>query len=250
MEPEAEAVMGPGPARAAAGPGTERRPDELSPLRRRSASERAQHVAAAAAEVVATVAAESAGAELLEVQRQIGHWEQRQAAAAAAAGGGGGGIGARLTGGQSPLARQRSPLPRLPDLGAGATAFDDPADPGFTQSFGLHELPAAAAFFEDYGMVVVREVLSAREVAATTAEIFGEIAADSPGFDAGDASTWRAFRSRSFGQPRGAGPTVSPQISANRLSPAVYATFAALTGERELLASMDRWCRSHGRVCH
>lgn len=120
----------------------------------------------------------------------------------------------------------------------------DDEDWRFVQSFKVHDAAAAREFFDVYGFVVYRDVLTPEESAASRGEILSYIERTREGFSADDESTWHNWRSQQFGMPP---PDESawwqPQLARNRRHPRVATSFAQLLGcePASLRCSHDRW---------
>jgi len=118
----------------------------------------------------------------------------------------------------------------------------DKDDPRFTRSFP-EVTPEAREFFEQYGVVVFRDVLSPAEAAMSTQSVFDLLEDGSGGqFRRDDVRSWDAFPDQGmekFGMPT-RDPVLTPQFLANRAHPKVHAAFAALLGTDELLVNHDR----------
>ncbi|GMH40769.1 hypothetical protein BSKO_08673 [Bryopsis sp. KO-2023] len=116
----------------------------------------------------------------------------------------------------------------------------DEEDPDYVVSFPPNQLDAARDFFEQYGFVVVRDVLTTEECETTTSEMWDVLERSTPGLDRNNSGTWGKWKSKAFGMCSRE-PSMTPQILQNRQNPNVYNTFRALSGEEDLLVSHDRW---------
>ncbi len=72
---------------------------------------------------------------------------------------------------------------------ASITAFPD--SNGYTKSFSLEETSELLKFFEDYGFVVVRDIIdSESQIEDTIDEIWNILRVLNPKIDKNDSSTW------------------------------------------------------------
>ena len=120
----------------------------------------------------------------------------------------------------------------------------------YTQSFAPDgaNVAEARAFFEQYGFCVFRDVLTPDETAASCREVLSYAARSSEGFDPAVPSTWRAWRSKTFGMPpNDATAWWQPQLARNRRHPRVAACFATLmrVAPETLRCNHDRWALYH-----
>jgi hypothetical protein len=122
----------------------------------------------------------------------------------------------------------------------------DEDDWRFAQSFAPRggDTNAARSFFAEHGFVVFRDVLTTAETTASRDEILSFAERTTPGFDAGDESTWDCWRAQQFGMPPPE-PAAwwQPQLSRNRRHPLVAAAYAQILGcaPESLRCSHDRW---------
>jgi len=110
---------------------------------------------------------------------------------------------------------------------------------GFVQSFSVDQVEEIRRFFETYGFVVIQDVLSEEQIAASKAEFW----ALDPDLDETDPGTWEPFwKAQRFGHLGiiGMGPGITPCQVTNRQTPAVYEAYATVLGCRELWADHDR----------
>lgn len=117
---------------------------------------------------------------------------------------------------------------------------------GFARSFGPRDLAALRRFFEEFGFVVVRDVLSSAQVEATKRDIFGAAGlANVPvTVEQLDAVDWHRVYGSSYNRSKGflgSEPPDTPTAWANRLSPSLVAVFAELFQRDELLVKIDRY---------
>eukprot|EP01094_Clydonella_sp_ATCC50884_P024855 TRINITY_DN6354_c0_g1_i1.p1 TRINITY_DN6354_c0_g1~~TRINITY_DN6354_c0_g1_i1.p1 ORF type:complete len:334 (+),score=80.37 TRINITY_DN6354_c0_g1_i1:186-1187(+) len=124
--------------------------------------------------------------------------------------------------------------------------FDIPRDDEYlyTQSFTVDELEdaegEARAFFDSFGVVVVRDVLSREECNATMSDIYGVLEAEVEGFDRKDVSTWERWNARSYGMPRSS-VVFTRQMMRNRMNPNIYRAYSTLVGDTDLRVNHDRF---------
>ena len=97
------------------------------------------------------------------------------------------------------------------------------------------------AFFEIFGFIVVREVISKIEVEETKDEFFSHMEKESNGkFDREDVNTFDKWKSKSFGMA-GTQACFGTKALKNRQNPNVYKAFACILNEKNLLVNHDRW---------
>lgn len=119
----------------------------------------------------------------------------------------------------------------------------DLESPEFAQSFSLEEPEALCAFFKEYGFVVVRDVLSPEQCAATVDDIYGLLESMSE-FQRDDRATWSAWPVNSierYGSPQ-RDPVFLQSFLKNRQNPNVYKAFSLLLCTDDLLVNHDRCC--------
>lgn len=143
------------------------------------------------------------------------------------------------------LEQFRAEVPRDPDDARFIFSFPAPASP----SSALHtpqeaeEAEALVAFFDKFGFVVVRDVLTPQEAQATVNEIFGLLEEGTEGrFDRHDVSTWDQWPAEGMakhGMPSRP-PLFTPQILRNRQNPRLVSPFALLFGSEDIMISHDR----------
>eukprot|EP01133_Synstelium_polycarpum_P013656 gene13656-16081_t len=122
-------------------------------------------------------------------------------------------------------------------------------DEGYTQSFGLGDLEGeegpAKQFFERFGFVVVRDVLTPQDCQNTVSEIFDIIEHKSPTFNRKDRSTWDAFPTDDaipqYGSPSRP-PIFTRQFLMNRQNENVYRVFSTFLNNKDLMVNNDRCC--------
>ena len=97
------------------------------------------------------------------------------------------------------------------------------------------------AFFERFGFIVLRDVLSKTEIEETKNEFFTYIEKKSNGmFDRGDMNTFDKWKSKSFGMA-GTGAWFGTKALKNRQNLNIYNAFACILNEKNLLVNHDRW---------
>ena len=97
------------------------------------------------------------------------------------------------------------------------------------------------AFFERFGFIVVRDVLSKTEVEETKDEFFTYMEKESNGmFDREDINTFDKWKSKSFGMA-GTQAWFGTKALKNRQNRNVYNAFASILNEKNLLVNHDRW---------
>lgn len=119
---------------------------------------------------------------------------------------------------------------------------------GFAPSFSPSQIDALKAFFEEFGFVVVRDLLCREEVAEATADVFraAGFAGGVPpiGTAALDAVDWSLVYGSSYNRSKGflgSEPPDTPRAWKSRLAPQLHAVFAALFGREDLLVKLDRY---------
>lgn len=116
----------------------------------------------------------------------------------------------------------------------------DEQDCRFIKSFEVGESTEILQFFEEYGFVVIRNVLTPDECSQTIMEMFDHVKKSCPSFDPNDKSTWSEWKSESFGMS-GKEPLFTPQILRNRQNEKVYQSFSTMLGTGKILSNHDRW---------
>ena len=112
-------------------------------------------------------------------------------------------------------------------------------DDGFAMSFEVDRKDEIRCFFEEYGYVVVRDVLSQHEVQASCDELFAK-------FDRDDEASVNEFLGRYENQLARLGiigirnDLTSPTQLANRQNERVYRAFAAVYDDERLFVDHDR----------
>ena len=122
---------------------------------------------------------------------------------------------------------------------------EDEEDPRFTQSFSIDQEAEIKEFFAQYGVVVVRDVLSEEECQASVQEMIEFIEANSQ-FRYQDPSTWHHWPNggiESFGQCQRE-PYFFRTFMNNRQNENVHRVFALIYNipKEQLLVNFDRGC--------
>lgn len=148
--------------------------------------------------------------------------------------------GTRATGKKGPRTKSRDKevFPEYNDIPR------DPSDWRYTQSFcvadGSNSWEEVRRFFQEWGFVVLRQVLSQRECRATLDTMWETIEHTTQGISRHDSSTWASWKAGSFGMP-GRDPRWEHQLLCNRQNPMLHRLFAELMEDENLLVSHDRW---------
>jgi len=114
---------------------------------------------------------------------------------------------------------------------------------GYSLSFTLDQQEEIRQFFQQYGVVVVRGVLTPGECDNTLNDVYN-ILEHGPGFHRGDITTWSRWPNDSierYGSPQKV-PIFTPQFLRNRQNPNVYRVFSLLLNEEDLMVNHDRCC--------
>lgn len=122
----------------------------------------------------------------------------------------------------------------------------DLEDSRYVRSFPVDDRSnAPEEFFDRFGFIVFRDVLSASESAASVDAIFDMCERGSSGrFQRGDPSSWCHFPQdgmEKFGCPSRS-PAMSEAMLRNRAHPQVHDVFARFLGDSDLLCNHDRVC--------
>eukprot|EP01046_Picozoa_sp_COSAG06_P015786 COSAG06_NODE_1023_length_11042_cov_2.398337_1_plen_2013_part_00 len=137
----------------------------------------------------------------------------------------------------------------------------DRLDPRWTESFDpVSQRSEASAFWDEWGFVVFRDVLSASECAATVAEIWSTLEERTPGLSRAEPASFDLLPAKRYGLPDEQA-VFTPQIVRNRQSPRLYAALDVVTpawpdsepraasvpseqepGPNSIRVSHDRWC--------
>jgi len=124
----------------------------------------------------------------------------------------------------------------------------DEQDPSYIKSFDL-SLPNAEqeilSFFDEFGFVVVRNVLTEQQCNNTTNDLFSTIESLSGSkFNRSSPSTWSNWPSQGLfihGMPDRS-PAFTKSSLENRQNPLIYKVFSLLLQEPNLIVNHDRWC--------
>ncbi|AYV85468.1 MAG: phytanoyl-CoA dioxygenase family protein [Satyrvirus sp.] len=118
----------------------------------------------------------------------------------------------------------------------------DEDDYRFIKSFNANQIsnPDAINFFDEYGFIVVRDVLTREECQMTIDEMFSYIEKNYEGFDRNNLNTWEKWPDSSYGMPSKK-PQFTPQILKNRQNPNIYNVYSSLLGTPNVLVNHDRW---------
>lgn len=105
-------------------------------------------------------------------------------------------------------------------------------------------------FFDEYGFVVLRNVLSENDCENTLDTIWSTLESEVRGFDRTDAATWDQWHSP-FGLP-GRTPRFERQLLQNRQSESLYQLYQNVMNCSDPLISQDRWTlyRPNGSGAH
>jgi hypothetical protein len=132
----------------------------------------------------------------------------------------------------------------------------DTGDPRWVRSFPVEARQEALQFWQQWGFVVFRGVLTTEECDATISEVWSTLEARWPGLARDDQSTYSLVPSKRYGLPDEQAIFTS-QIVRNRQSPELYKALDAITppwpgthihgvpetpGPNSIVVSQDRWC--------
>jgi hypothetical protein len=143
----------------------------------------------------------------------------------------------------------------------------DVDDPTYVKSFGVDQREAYTQFFEEYGFVVVRDVLTKAECQATIDDIWTYIETRSftkhPLQDEAhtirqdDPRTWDNYWPSMAAEGIVGGPPVFRRAPLNnRQNPKVYDVFSTVLGNKALMVNHDRYglfrrtCNADGKLCY
>jgi len=116
-------------------------------------------------------------------------------------------------------------------------------DFGYTESFLADQAGEMQQFFDKYGFVVVRDVLTPQACEETLNEIFS-LLENGTGFIRSNVDTWSRWPADSierYGSPHKP-PVFLPQFLRNRQNPNVFRVFSTLLHDDKLLVNHDRCC--------
>eukprot|EP00729_Bicosta_minor_P017454 gene17454-14253_t len=100
----------------------------------------------------------------------------------------------------------------------------------WTKSFDVDDSAAALQFWEDYGFVIFRDVLTLEECDSTVSEIWSTLEEDYPGLSRTDSSTHALLPSKRYGLAEKQA-MFTPQLVRNRQSPKLYKALDVVTPE-------------------
>lgn len=111
---------------------------------------------------------------------------------------------------------------------------------GFVRSFSVQEEASIRAFFDEFGLVVVRDAIGSNECERSVTEMWDLLERQCPGIDRNDPRTWEAWTSLSKLGFVGNTFVLSPQWCANRQAEAVHRAHAILFGTDRLRVNIGR----------
>ncbi|KAL5474496.1 hypothetical protein EMCRGX_G026451 [Ephydatia muelleri] len=123
----------------------------------------------------------------------------------------------------------------------------DPNEPCYSLSFSADQVEEYKRFFDEYGYVVVRDVLTADDCQATIDDIWtyletGAFGGIDPGIKRDNPSTWtKGWPPMQKSGILGVLPVFTKRAQDNRQNPRVYEVFANILGEKELMVNQDRY---------
>jgi hypothetical protein len=116
-------------------------------------------------------------------------------------------------------------------------------DEGFTQSFTIDQIEEYTSFFEQYGIVVIRDVLTDEQVTKSVDDIWNNCLMKETQVKRDDPITWKP----DFGWPNmhhvgilGVDVATNETAFENRQNENVYTVFSQLIGRNDLHVSLDR----------
>lgn len=119
----------------------------------------------------------------------------------------------------------------------------DEEDNRYVKDFAIDDEEGYKAFFERFGFVVVRDVLTLDECNRSVSDLY-DIIEDGCAFRRDDVRTWNNFPANSI--PRYGSPSRPPifnrQFVLNRQNPNAYRVFSTLMNEPDLVVNHDRGC--------
>mmetsp|Transcript_30030 Transcript_30030/g.61273 ORF Transcript_30030/g.61273 Transcript_30030/m.61273 type:complete len:358 (-) Transcript_30030:217-1290(-) len=115
-------------------------------------------------------------------------------------------------------------------------------DGRYSRSFSVSETGSsdAAVFFEKYGFVIFRDVISDERCDDVVDDMWGLLGELSPTIRRNDPDTWAKGLTH-FGMPKGVKAIFRPSLLSLRQDPAVVACFASVLGTDAIVSSHDRW---------
>eukprot|EP01091_Cochliopodium_minus_P004263 TRINITY_DN1415_c0_g2_i1.p1 TRINITY_DN1415_c0_g2~~TRINITY_DN1415_c0_g2_i1.p1 ORF type:complete len:365 (-),score=100.75 TRINITY_DN1415_c0_g2_i1:483-1577(-) len=112
---------------------------------------------------------------------------------------------------------------------------------GYTKSFSLEELDKAKEFFDDFGFVVVNNVLTNEECELTIDEIWEDVEeTEFSNVKRNDPKTWDQMPGYRGEGIVGGYCIFSKQFVLNRMNPNIYKVFEKIYGNKKLLSNQDR----------
>lgn len=113
----------------------------------------------------------------------------------------------------------------------------------FMKSFSIDECNTDEVhnFFDIYGFVIFRNVLSERECLETIDDMWNLIREQNPRVCRDDPSTWNQQFTTKFGMPNGVKSLFRKSLLQLRQHPNVYQAFRAILKDDEIICSHDRW---------
>jgi len=131
----------------------------------------------------------------------------------------------------------REDLQRLQSFAAPPLPRDDE---GYVVSFPVDDVSGIRQFFEAYGLVVVRGVLSKEACAASRSELWDLLEREVPSLKRDEPETWSRWTGLADLGFVGMSFPLSPQLCRNRVDPQVHAAFAAIFGRPDLHVNVGR----------
>jgi len=110
---------------------------------------------------------------------------------------------------------------------------------GYVVTFDKDDVVNWKEFFDKYGIVVIRNIISDEDADKTSEEVWDMLLKNNS-IKKDDPSTWLSWPWGKHLGILGNAPILSPQACANRENPDVYKFFCDLFGEKELYVSIDR----------
>jgi len=116
---------------------------------------------------------------------------------------------------------------------------------GYIKSFNIDEEDEYMNFFNEFGFVVIDNIIDQESVKATINEIWDDLESelwtyDRIKVDRNDSETWEYFPRSQVGIV-GNDPCIGFQAWRNRQNPNIYRAFSKIMGREELWVSMDRY---------
>eukprot|EP00735_Rhodelphis_limneticus_P015401 TRINITY_DN9636_c0_g1::TRINITY_DN9636_c0_g1_i1::g.10102::m.10102 TRINITY_DN9636_c0_g1::TRINITY_DN9636_c0_g1_i1::g.10102 ORF type:complete len:299 (-),score=31.90,PhyH/PF05721.8/5.7,PhyH/PF05721.8/2e-10 TRINITY_DN9636_c0_g1_i1:48-944(-) len=111
---------------------------------------------------------------------------------------------------------------------------------GFVKAFDLPEITGALKFFQEYGFVVFREVLSREECKDSIDGVWEEIISLAPRVDRENQATWNNAAAFSMFGIVGDDVSTAYPLWKNRENPRLIYIYEQLFGTKDLIVQMDR----------